>query len=446
MKAIVIREYARLTTAELTECSLDEAQVSESAFNWLCRESERLQRSGAALVQVDSRRYLRLDNYVGVIETPCGTRIEILPKVTEAGEGAPIARRLLRKILATCLEVPSRESSPTSLQTFDAPLTEWVMRLFLQSLDTLVKRGIRFDYHSEREEQRYLRGRLDVNRQLRQPPGREHLFQIEHDVFDADRPENRLLRSALDHVCRRTREAGNWRLSHELAAYLAPVPASSDVASDFRRWLGDRLLAHYQPVRPWCALILGEQTPLSLLGNWHGNSLLFPMEKLFERYVEVCLRRTLPGDSVLTPSACHHHLTTHKGESWFLLKPDFLLQHDNRTWVLDTKWKLLDQALGTAKDKYGLSQADFYQLFAYGQRYLSGAGDLFLVFPMTASFERPLGPFVFSQALRLWVVPFDLERGSLVMHDIPVSWIHYNEPHANVAQGHNVSTSARFAS
>jgi 5-methylcytosine-specific restriction enzyme subunit McrC len=414
MRTIVVREYARLTTAEVASGSLDEVQVTVSAFDWLCRESARLQRSGASLVQLDDRRCLRLDNYVGVIETPCGTRIEILPKSVDDADDASASRRILRRMLERCLDLPARETAPTNIQTFEAPLTEWVMRQFLQALQLLVKRGVRFEYHAVREEQRFLRGRLEIARQLRQPPGRAHLFQIEHDIFDADRPENRLLRTALDRVCRLTRDAGNWRLSHELATYLAPVPLSTNVAADFLRWRKDRLLAHYRPVRPWCELILGDVLPVSLVGSWNGCSLLLPMEKLFERYVEACLRRQLPEGGTLTASARRHHLVRHEGESWFALVPDFLLTAGDRTVVLDTKWKRLDQTLGgDASAKYGLSQSDIYQMYAYGQRYLSGVGDVALVYPRTSTFHSPLGAFAFSDSLRLWVMPFDLNTGML---------------------------------
>lgn len=91
-----------------------------------------------------------------------------------------------------------------------------------------------------------------------------------------------------------------------------------------------------------------------------------------------------------------------------------MLQRGDRRWVLDTKWKRLDQSLGNSVDKYGLRQSDFYQLFAYGQRYLNGAGELLLVYPKSRCFEAELPPFAFSEALILRVVPFDLEKGELV--------------------------------
>jgi len=413
MPRVTVLEYARLTTDRVPP-SLHLATITQSAFDWLCRESGRLCASGAALVQVGDRRWLRLDNYVGVVETPCGTQLEILPKHVDGEDQIASARRLLRKMLSRCLDLPVREAEPSDIQAFDAPLNEWVIRRFLDGLERLVKRGVRFDYHRVGEEQRFLRGRLDLARQLRQSPVRRHVFQIEHDVYDADRAENRLLCSALDRVCRMTRDARNWRLSHELATYLAPVPRSTNYSVDFRAWRSDRHVAHYRGMRPWCSLILNEQTPLSIVGQWNGVSLLFPMEKVFERYVGACLRRDLATGVSVTAPAANKYLCTHLGQPWFQLKPDFLLKQDPNRWVLDTKWKRLDAAQSDGGGKYGISQADFYQLFAYGKHYLDGRGDLFLIYPMTADFREPLPEFRFDANLRLWVIPFDLERGALV--------------------------------
>jgi len=412
VRHVVVREHARLTTGRIEgPDSLDVASIPESAFEWLCRESARLRTSGAPLVQLDDRRWLRLDNYVGVLESPCGTRIEILPKAFDGADDAPRARALLRRMLSRCLDINPRETGPASIQAFDGPLTEWVIRQFLDALDRVVKRGLRFAYRTVRDQQPYLRGRLDVGRQARQPAGRHHLFQIEHDVFDADRPENRLLRSALDRICRTTRESDNWRVSHELAVRLAEIPLSTNIAKDFRLWRDDRLLAQYRPVRPWCSLVLNEQSPLAFVGEWLGHSLLFPMERLFERYVEVCMRRTLRVDAKLRRTPSSRHLCEHRSESWFRLQPDFMIEQGNRQWVLDAKWKRVDSALGNSRDKYGLSQTDFYQLFAYGHHYLQGAGELFLIYPKTSMLSLPLPQFDYSGALTLWVVPFDVEHG-----------------------------------
>lgn len=415
MHAVTVREYARITTGPMTATTgLDQATVSEAAFDWLCKESERLRKAGAGLVQLEGRRWLRLDNYVGVLEAPDGTRIEVLPKTFDEGDDATQARRLLQKMLQRCLHLDPRISAPTGLQVFDGPLTEWVIQQFLAALDTLVKRGLRFEYHAVEEERRFLRGRLLVDRQLRQPPGRAHYFQVEHEVFDADRPENRLLRSALDKVRRQAKEVSNKRLAYELAHQLLDIPPSRDFAKDFAQWRSDRLTAHYRPVRPWCSLILNEENPLTVLGDWTGNSLLFPMEQVFESYVEACLRRELRPGQTLKAQAASQYLATHKEQPWFRLRPDLLLLESGATTVLDAKWKRVDASKGNTEEKYGLSQADFYQLYAYGQKYLGGSGRLVMLYPQTSTFREPLSPFFFNDQLRLDVMPFDLISGQMV--------------------------------
>lgn len=412
MSLITVREHARLTTGPVVAGRLDEASIPPSAFDWLCREAQRHRAGGAALVQVEDRRWLRLDNYVGVLESPCGTRIEILPKYTRAETDIASARKVLVRMLRYGLRLPVRDTGPTALHTFDAPVSEWIIEQFLRELDLLVRRGLRFDYRLQEEELRFLRGRLQIGRQIRQPAGRQHLFQVEHQVFDVNRPENRLLARALDKVARMTREPANWRRSHELQHQLTEVRRSDDVAGDLRRWSSDRLMSHYQAVRPWCELILGNRNPMSALGEWTGRSLLFPMEKVFERYVEACLRRSLPTGAKLTAQAARRFLAKQGDRRMFQLKPDFLVEHEGVTCVLDAKWKLLD---GTdVANNYGLGQGDFYQLFAYGKRYLPATGGrLVLVYPGCDTFRAPLETFDLEDGLRLDVLPLDLESGCL---------------------------------
>ena len=101
-RKISVREHAWLCT-EPVPASLDCAQVSESAFDYLCRLNERFSRGGARLLQVDGRRRLKLDNFVGVIQTPCGTVLEIVPKHHADGGSLAEARKLLRKLLLQVL-------------------------------------------------------------------------------------------------------------------------------------------------------------------------------------------------------------------------------------------------------------------------------------------------------------------------------------------------------
>ncbi|MCM2130211.1 McrC family protein [Larsenimonas rhizosphaerae] len=409
---ITVREYARLTTEPIDNPGLDRAHVSVTVFDWLCQLNESFGRGGASLIQVEGRRWLRLDNYVGVLEAPCGTCLEILPKHFESTDDIAQGRRLLRRMIQAALDLPTREVGTAALELFDAPLSEWVMRQFLEALEHVVKRGVRFDYRRVEEEQPFLRGQLDVVGQMRQPPGKQHHFRIRHDLFGPNRPENRLLKLALERVCKSTQVSSSWRLAHELRGMLSEVPASHDPRQDFRAWRTDRLMAHYQAVRPWCQLMLDQTMPIAVAGQQYGMSLLFPMEQLFEQYVARYLERTKSSDTRLKMQAASAWLCRHEGGNFFQLRPDLLLSQGNRCWVLDTKWKRLNAE--SRNRNYGLSQADFYQLFAYGHKYLKGQGDVVLIYPAHTVFNEPLEVFEFSPQMKLWVLPFDLERNCLI--------------------------------
>lgn len=410
-RKVSVREHAWLCT-ESVSVTLDCAQVSESAFDYLCNLSERFSRGGARLLQVEGRRRLKLDNFVGVIQTPCGTVLEIVPKHHVESGSLAEARALLRKLLLASLDLPTRDVDMASLQLFDAPLSEWVMGRFLQELDTLVSRGLRFEYQRVDEELPFLRGQLNLNQQMRQPPGRQHRFHVRHEVYLPDRPENRLLKLALDRVRQSTQNANHWRLAQEVSCLLAEIPFSRQVERDFEAWGGDRMLAHYRAIKPWCELILNQHMPLAVAGDYHGISLLFPMERLFERFVVRWLRTSLePGIEIRTP-ARSKSLCEHKQKPIFRLEPDIYIADGNRRWILDTKWKLLNAS--KREDKYGLSQADFYQLFAYGQKYLGGVGRMALIYPSTEAFHNPINAFDFDEHLHLEVLPFDLDQERLL--------------------------------
>ena len=249
-------------------------------------------------------------------------------------------------------------------------------------------------------------------KQMRQPPGRQHLFHLRHDLFLPDRPENRLLRLALDKTCQATQEANNWRLAHELSGFIHEISPSRDVRQDFACWRTDRLMAHYQAVRPWCELVLGQQMPLAVKGATQGISLLFPMEKLFEQHVAKVLRHKLLNGAHLRTQAASRYLCQHEGQGIFQLRPDLLIETADTSWVLDTKWKRINGA--DRDNKYGLNQGDFYQMLAYGQQYLNGQGDMVLIYPRSSEFANPLPLFKYSDELRLHVWPFDLENDELM--------------------------------
>ena len=424
MPDFTVREYAFISIAYkgCPKSSLDHAYITESAFEHLCGLSASFSKHGAKVFELAGRRKLKLDQYVGVIETPCGTRIEILPKHVELNgtsdqEIILEERKLLQKMLSVSLHLPYREAGAMDLNKFKQPLHEWIMTQFLASFESLVQRGLRFDYNRVQEEQKFLRGQLQHVKYMRQPPTKKHIFPIEHDVYEVNRPENRLIRSALEVVCKKTKDANNWKLAQELRLMTSEIPRSSKIQQDFRQWQSGRLLALYAEIKPWTELILGEYMPVSTQGEWRGMSLLFPMEKLFENYVAYHLRRNLIHWNVKT-QVSSQHICLYEEKPIFRLRPDIHIQHKetNQVIVLDTKWKLINQ--NDRAGRFGLKDGDIQQMFAYSHYYLNHSSQVILIYPQVAKqFDNEL-EFKFnveSDKALLRAIPFHLDEPKKVL-------------------------------
>jgi 5-methylcytosine-specific restriction enzyme subunit McrC len=423
---IQVREYAFLTSNNCQQANMDLGVVSQPTFDWLLDLQARW-RGDSPLLRLQNRHVIKLESFVGFLQSPNGEMIDVLPKTqisqpTESESNK--TRKLLRDMLITALELKPREADSAQLQHLNTPLHEWIISEFLNELAKLVRRGLRFDYDQLEEESRFLRGQLNQTMQSRQTPDRATMFHIRHDVFTANRRENRLLKTALNYVLKLTHNANNWRLANELSHQLVDLEPYDHPTVEIPRWQAGKLMQPYKQAKPWCELIIEKLNPNFQKGLHKGIALMFPMELLFEKYVAYWLGRTLPREAKLKSQARSRHLLSHQPigsgneRPWFRLEPDILLCTQFKQSVLDTKWKLLDSSVSTSEYIYGLKQSDFYQLFAYGQKYMEGKGNMMLIYPYHKNFLEPLPVFKFDEKLHLWVVPFDLDSKCLV----PGSW------------------------
>lgn len=397
--------------------------VPQQVFAWLEAQALHLSdASGASwlrLIQRRGRRAVQVGSFVGVIQAPNGYQIEVLPKVGKAiGGGDVEARQLLIEMLRCLGGFRHIQAGSAQLLATRMPLLEVFITEFLRAVEHLVKRGLRSDYRVQQGNLFALRGKLQMAAHLRHNLYRRDRFFAEFDEFSPNRPENRLLHTALRRVLSWTASQASQQLARELCFVFADVPVSECPATDFQRIRLDRGMAHYEGALAWARLILKDESPLTGAGAHHAPSLLFPMGAVFEAFVAKHLARQLGQGFTLRTQVSSLSLVRHLEQNWFRLKPDLLVKESkiNRL-VLDTKWKLIHARQATALEKYGLNQGDFYQLHAYGQNYLDGQGDAVLIYPKTEDFSKALPVFEFSKSpgLRLWVLPFCLKSKQLLL-------------------------------
>jgi len=414
-----IREWGKIHKgSENAIRDIDNITLNANAWGFLADIQD------AKYLRFAKKDQLQIKGFVGVISTPDGTQIEILPKISETihRDSVNESRVTLEKMLKVVNNLKFVESTEASLKIKKQPLPETLITWFLQSVKDIVQQGIRKDYSRIEAQEQFLKGRLQLSKQLRQPPHKQHIFQIEYDVFSANRAENRLLHSALIIVSKWSKSNDNKKLAKHFLLLFDDVPKSNNYSYDFTMWSVSRDMHYYQPILPWIKLILNQQSPFTLADKNAGISFLLPMEKLFEKYVAKCLAKDLLSEFRLTEQRPHKPLATQDKSNVFTMKPDIVIHEgkkNNPICILDTKWKCIDQHKTYENDsedkKRDISQSDMYQLFAYGKKY--DVPIVVLVYPLWQKFDEEFS-FQFDDRLSLKVKPFDLIKEKL-LGDLP---------------------------
>jgi len=414
-----IREWGKINKGnENVAIDIDNITLKACEWNFLADIQD------AKYLRFSKKDQLQIKGFVGVISTPDGTQIEILPKTNEKSDNDIIdeSRTILWRMLRRVNNIKFVESTEADLQIKKQPLLEILIAWFLQSVNHIVQQGIRKDYSRIEAQEKFLKGQLQLSKQLREPPHKQHLFQIEYDVFSANRPENRLLHSALIAVSKWSRNNDNKKLAKHFLLLFDDVPLSNNYKYDFSKWAVSRDMHYYQPILPWIKLILNQQSPFTLADKNAGISFLLPMEKLFEKYVAKCLAKDLLSEFRLTEQSPQKSLATQNKSNVFTMKPDIVIhegKNNHPICILDTKWKCIDQNKTYENDsedkKRGISQSDMYQMFAYGKKY--DVPNVVLVYPLWQKFDEEFS-FQFDDRLSLKVKPFDLTKEKL-LGDLP---------------------------
>lgn len=377
---------------------------------------------GSQFLKLTSRsgfKLLQVQNYAGMLSTPHGFQLEILPKIGKNLTAAS-ARETFITMLSHLPGFRHIQTQQATLQAQRMPLLEIFISQFLLSVSQLLKQGLRSDYVSEQGNLPFMKGKLMLSAQLRHNAVNRHKFCVDYDDYMPDCAANRLLHSALDKLLSLQLSSENQRWLYELRFAFDGIPLSRDIESDINSLRLERGMAHYNEPIAWAQLILAGMSPSALQGNTKAISLLFPMEAVFESFVAQTLPYELPPHLEVQPQISTYSLVKHGLQDCFKLRPDLLIQSRQpikTKMVMDTKWKLVDNN-PQKKSLYGLAQSDFYQMFAYGQKYLDGTGEMYLIYPAHGDFNQPIQQhFAFSNTLKLWVVPYQItaKRGERMM-------------------------------
>lgn len=318
-------------------------------------------------------------NYVGVISMKEGTTIEILPKIYSEDDSVPEAKKLLINMLKTLRNAPYKTMQKTNIDIDKLSLFEIFIRMFIDEVFVIVKHGLKCNYETLEDNVNVFKGKMLFSKQIKHNLIHKEKFFVEYDEFNSNRAENKLLKSTLLYLYKKTTSNKNKNDIRTLLNSFIDINESSNYDADFAKCISDRHMKGYNTALMWSKVFLQGKSFTSFSGSNVAVALLFPMESLFESYVAELIKKDLQGSKYsFSAQDKGYHLFDNPKK--FMLKPDIVIKdkQNNNTFVMDTKWKVLS----TAKPNMGISQADMYQMYAYQKKYK--AENVTLLYPQTA--------------------------------------------------------------
>ena len=390
MKTIQIREYGTFVVGEKNGGNVGgnitlTKRTFEQLENFILSNSSK-ETDALELMGLSARRgvgkIITAKNYVGIITMNDGTTIEILPKVYSAIEddsSASRTKKLLIDMLKTLRDTPYKALQTTNVNIEKMNIFEIFIRMFVEEVFFIVKRGLKCSYETIEENATFFRGKMKFSQQIRHNYIHKERSYVEYDAFTVNRPENRLLKATLQYLYRHSTSSKNRNDLKLLLNAFGEVEASIDYKGDFAKYVPDRNTKDYATALLWARVFLMGKSFTSFAGSEVALALLFPMESLFESYIATLLRRNLDASifTVSTQDRSYHLFEEPKAV--FQMKPDIVITNklQNSIYIMDTKWKVLSEE----KANYGISQADMYQMYAYQKKY--DAKNVTLLYPKT---------------------------------------------------------------
>lgn len=329
-------------------------------------------------------KIITVKNYVGVITMDDGTSIEILPKIySKENFTDGKVKQLLIDMLKTLRNAPFKNLQNTNVNIEKLSIFEIFIRMFIEEVFAIVKRGLKCDYETIQANGNVFKGKMIFAGQIKHNYAHKERCYVEYDEFNTNRAENKILKATLTHLYKNTTSSRNKTDIKTLLNAFSEVDESKDYKLDLDNVVPDRKTTDYQTALMWSKVFLMGKSFTSFAGSEVAFALLFPMETLFESYIAIQLKKMFAGTSYnLSAQDKTYHLFDEPKK--FLMKPDIVIRHKEtqKIFIMDTKWKVL----ADSKANYGISQADMYQMYAYQNKY--GSENVTLLYPLTEKVEQ----------------------------------------------------------
>lgn len=373
-RKVQIQEYSSSTIDGLDSATENALFTSADSLS---------QHYNAPVLRVSKNRegaiVLSTSSFVGVIDVNDSLTIEIIPKIYESNDSASLQNLFYMLSYSGQFTIPDKSLS--SLEKYNGNFFEILIGMFAEELLDRVQNAAHHEYVLNEDNRPYLRGKLLLSPHLKRNGMLANKFYSQTDEFTANNILNQTLKFVSSGLYKLTNEQSNKKKLRTCQALFDEVDEVRITPTQVKNIHLTRLNKRFENLLLLSKLFINNQTLVAKSGSHNSWTILIDMNMLFEEFIATALQRGLSNTAYrVVPQGPQRRFVRNieDGREVFMMKPDISIMREKLVVrIADTKYKKLSED----DAKYGVSQSDLYQMFAYSRKYATS--DITLIYPKT---------------------------------------------------------------
>ncbi|MDR3023462.1 5-methylcytosine restriction system specificity protein McrC [Chryseobacterium sp.] len=276
--------------------------------------------------------------YVGVIQVE-GLVIEILPKIDryESHESKEKWQSVLIEMLRVTKKLKIQQVGQAHVSKQSIHLLDLYFEWFLSEVQLLIHQGLIKQYYKQTGNVKALKGKLEFASHIQKNLVHKERFYTTHQVYEKDHLIHQILGQALDIINRLSKGTYLYTRCKTVQLDFPEVKSIKANENTFTKLLKSRKTAPYETVLSIARLIILNYAPNISNGSEKMLALLFDMNKLWEEYILVRLKQVARDNNIQV-----YGQNSRTFWSNISIRPDIVLVSNKEQFIIDTKWKNID--------------------------------------------------------------------------------------------------------
>lgn len=288
---------------------------------------------------------IRFKNYVGVIQVD-GLTVEILPKIDSNETDKKLWQAVLIEMLKTTKKLKVQKVGQANVTKQNIHLLDIYFEWFLNEMELLIRQGLIKQYYIQTNNVKALKGKLEFAGHIQKNLIHKERFYTSHQNYEKDHLIHQILAFAISII--ESFSKGSYLYSKCKSVQL-DFPEVKNIRinkTTFSRIKRSRKTAPYKTALEIARFIILNYAPNISSGDEKMLALLFDMNSLWEEYVLAKMKQEAvnrEGTEVYGQSS---------KEFWqgISIRPDIVVKKNEQVFVIDTKWKNIQQSKPSTHD------------------------------------------------------------------------------------------------